>query len=199
MFLDGLKPVWNVLSLHFVAGLHLIARKATVWRPAIASRVSYHCTWTALHDLPQHPNIHSNCVVSPTLRRSTLTVLHYSCSTHFNSTTQCIAVWTFNTTQVQCVYVNLLHSSVCCCEFSYYVSRTLRNLNVHHLWMDDPWARLVWMMEGSVVMNQLEQRQGLDRVTPSWRNILTTLCRVWMYSNKLPPKLQSPQWSLTMA
>jgi len=53
-------------------------------------------------------------------------------------------------------------------------------------------------MEGSVVMNQLEQRQGLDRVNPSWRNISTTLWRVCVCSNKLPPKLQSPWWSLTM-
>ena len=56
-------------------------------------------------------------------------------------------------------------------EFSYSVPRTLRSLTVHHWPMDNPWARLVWMMERSVVVNQLEQGQGLDRVTLSWRNI----------------------------
>jgi len=40
LFSNGLALIWNVLSLHFVACLHLTASKETVCRLAIASCVS---------------------------------------------------------------------------------------------------------------------------------------------------------------
>ena len=170
---------WLCISLH-ACMLSLARRLPDCW---LTSTASLSLPRTASRVLLQHKDIHS----------------YYVCANNLTTlNTHCFDVWTLNTAQVY-AYMRICFTvpRVVVSSISF-VPRTLRSLGVHHWSMDNPRPRLVWMMEGSVVMNQLEPGQGLDCVIPSWRNIVITPCRVYMYNNKLPPKLQSPRWLSTV-